>query len=254
MQTVILCGGFGTRLKEQTEFLPKPLIPIGGIPMVVHIMRWYAKYGFKKFVLALGYKQEEFKKYFSHFNIINNDIKICSDKDIIEINDGHDWEIILSDTGPNTMKGGRLKRIEEYIIDDTFMMTYGDGISDVDMSALLAFHQSHGKMVTITGVHPAPRFGELHHNNGNVISFSEKPQDDGCLMNGGFMVMNRGIFDYLTEDEWCDLEVGPLELIAAKGELMVYHHKGYWSSMDTLKDLGTLQQEWESGKAKWRVG
>jgi glucose-1-phosphate cytidylyltransferase len=257
MQVVILCGGSGTRLREQTEFIPKPLIPIGPVPMVVHIMRWYAKFGFTDFVLALGYKQEALKQYFHHYDIINNDITVNIGRhggynDYAEYEDWG-WRVVLSDTGENTMKGGRLKRVEKYIEGDTFLMTYGDGISDIDIISLVAFHKSHGKLVTVTGVHPVPRFGEIHHDNGCALSFSEKPQHDDCLMNGGFFVMNRGVFEYLHEDEWCDLEVGPLEMIARKGELMVYPHKGFWRCMDTLKDMSELQQLWVDGKAPWRV-
>ena len=257
MQVVILAGGSGTRLREMTEFLPKALIPIGGIPILVHIMRLYAHYGYNNFILALGYKQDEFKKYFTHFNQINNDITVSigSYKGDFYSCDYVDegWTVTLSDTGETTMKGGRLKRIEKYIKGDTFMMTYGDAVANIDIPALVAFHKSHGKLVTITGVHPTPRFGEVHHDNGKVISFSEKPHDDNCLVNGGFMVMNRGIFDYLVADEWCDLEVGPLELIAAKGELMVYHHRGFWKCLDTLKDMEEFQEMWTKGNISWRV-
>lgn len=210
MQVCILCGGSGTRLKEQTEFIPKPLVPIGGIPMAVHIMRHYASYGFNDFVLALGHKQDSFKTYFTNYDLINHDIVLHigyhGREPVYVVTDK--WKVALSDTGENTLKGGRLKRIEKYIEGDTFMVTYGDGIGDVDISALLAFHQSHGKMVTVTGVHPVPRFGELCHKDGKVLSYREKQHEDGCLTNGGFMVMNRGIFDYLTPD--CDLEYGPL--------------------------------------------
>ena len=256
MQTVILAGGTGTRLREMTEMMPKALIPIGGRPMIWHIMKLYAHYGYKDFVLALGYKQEAFKMYFNNFDIINNDIivgiggyqglpyRTYSDQG---------WTVVLSDTGESTMKGGRLKRVERYVKGDTFMVTYGDGVGDINIPELLSFHQSHGKLVTITGVHPTPRFGELHCDGTTCLSFNEKPQDDNCLVNGGFMVMNRGVFDYLTPDEWCDLEVGPLELIAAKGELQVYHHRGFWGCMDNIKDMGILQQMWDKGEAKWRV-
>ena len=251
----ILCGGSGTRLREQTEFLPKPLIPIGNIPMVVHIMKIYARYGFKDFILALGYKQDAFKQYFNDYDVINNDVTVS----IGRPQDNHyhscvdqGWNVTLVDTGENTMKGGRLKRIENHIHSNTFMCTYGDAVADIDIRNLIAFHKNHGKLVTITGIHPVPRFGELCHEAGRVLSYREKP-DDGCLMNGGFMVMNRGIFDYLTPDEWCDLEIGPLELLAAKEELMVYHHKGFWKCMDNLKEMSELQQMWDSGKAPWRV-
>ncbi len=256
MQTVILCGGTGTRLREQTELIPKALIPIGGLPMIVHIMRIYAHYGFIEFVLALGYKQEVFKQYFAHYDIINNDITVdigCYRGKNHHSYADKNWRVTLANTGENTMKGGRLKRVEKYIKGDTFMCTYGDGVADIDLRRLLAFHQAHGKLATVTGVHPTPRFGEIHtKENGVVSKFSEKPDGD-CLINGGFFVFNRGIFDYLHEDEWCDLELGPLELIAERGELMVWHHKGFWKCMDTLKDMGELQQMWDKEEARWKV-
>ena len=255
--TVILCGGTGTRLREMTELLPKSLIPIGGIPMIVYIMKLYAYYGFKDFILALGYKQEAFKQYFAHYDLINNDCTVSvgryMGKNYCEAKHTDQWSVTMVDTGENTMKGGRLKRIEKYIKEDIFMCTYGDGLSDVNLREVLTFHQSHGKIATITGIHPIPRFGEIHRERGKVVSFSEKPQDDNCLVSGGYMVFNRRIFDYLTDDAWCDLEVGPLELLAAKGELQVYHHKGYWQCLDTMKDMGELQQEWETGKARWKI-
>jgi glucose-1-phosphate cytidylyltransferase len=255
MQVVILAGGSGTRLKEMTEFLPKALIPIGGIPIVVHIMRLYAHYGFKDFVLALGYKQEAFKQYFAHFDLINHDVILDIGKYRGERYHEYadQWKVTLVDTGENTLKGGRLKRIEKYIQDEIFMCTYGDGVGDIDISALLTFHKSHGKIATITGVHPTPRFGEIHHKNGLVYSFTEKPQDDECLINGGFMVFNREIFNRLDLSEKMDLEEETLSGLTNIGELMVYHHKGYWSCMDNLSDLGKLQQEWETGKARWKV-
>jgi len=247
---VILCGGTGTRLKEMTEFIPKPLVPVGPYPMVVHIMKLYSFYGYKNFILALGHKQESFKEYFWNYNLINNDIVL--DGTPVRFKAVEDWNIVLSDTGEATMKGGRLKRIEKYIEGDTFMCTYGDGIADIDLRDLLEFHRSHGNLATVTGVHPIPRFGEILYDGNKVISFSEKPHNGNCLVNAGFFVFNREIFKYLTEDEWCDLEIGPLELIAAKGEMMVYHHKGFWKSMDTLKDMGELQQLWDSGNVPWR--
>jgi glucose-1-phosphate cytidylyltransferase len=252
---VILCGGTGTRLKEMTEFTPKSLIEIGGIPMITHIMRIYAQYGFRSFVLALGYKQEKFKEYFTNFDIINNDVTVhIGGHKGVDYQHCQDWgwTVRLSDTGLNTLKGGRLKRIEKYIQEDTFMMTYGDAVADIDIQKLLEFHKQHGKMVTITGVHPVPRFGELYEKDGGWM-YHEKPVNDGCWVNGGFAVMNRKVFEYLTPDAWCDWEVGPLELIAAKGELEMYKHEGYWQCMDTLKDLGDLERDWNEGKAKWRV-
>jgi glucose-1-phosphate cytidylyltransferase len=256
MKVVVLCGGTGTRLKEMTEFIPKPLIPIGGKPLIWHILKLYAHYGFTDFILALGYKQEAFKEYFMHFDQINNDIKVQTGNIHMgsAVMGGDDyWEVVLADTGLNTFKGGRLKRVEKYIDGDTFFMTYGDTIGDVDIKKLLKFHLSHGKLATVTGVHPTPRFGEIHREKDAVLSFSEKPLSDNHLINGGFFVFNRKVLNYLTTDEWCDLEIGPLELIAAKGEMMVYHHKGMWGCMDTLPEMHKLNHLWETGEAKWRV-
>lgn len=248
---VVLCGGSGTRLREQTELTPKPMIPIGPYPMVVHIMKWYAKFGFRKFILALGYKQEIFKQYFANYNIINNDIQVntkygeisrptcCVD----------DWDVTLVDTGLDTLKGGRLKRVEKYIDSDTFMLTYGDGIGDVDFDKLLEFRE--GEIVTVTGVHPTPKFGEIYHEDGWVKSFSEKPVNGNYLVNGGFMVMDKRIFKYLPPG--CDLEVGPLEGLAKVNEMRVYHHKGYWQNMDTMNDVMVLEKIWKEGKAPWKI-
>ncbi len=256
MQVCILAGGTGTRLKEQTEFIPKPMIPIGQYPMAVHIMKIYAHYGFKNFIMALGYKQEFIKGYFAHFDYINSDITILPysvfGNKIVCSTAENDWSITLSDTGPNTLKGGRLKRIEKYVKGDTFMMTYGDAVADIDLNALLAFHQAHGRIATVTGIHPTSKFGELKHDDrGQVTSYTEKAQDDGCLTNGGFFVFNRKIFDYLDED--CDLEIGPLERLVEQGELFVYQHKGWWGCMDTPRELGVLQELWDTDAAPWRV-
>jgi glucose-1-phosphate cytidylyltransferase len=238
-----------------SEFTPKPMIPIGGLPMVAHIMRRYAKYGFKEFVLALGYKQEAFKLYFSHYSIINEDI-ILYEKPFLA-NPGpfppNFDRVVLSDTGADTLKGGRLKRVEKYIDGDTFMCTYGDGIGDINIHALLDFHKSHGRVATVTGVHPKARFGEIYHKGPMVTSFSEKPHNGDCLVNGGFFVFNRAIFDYLTPDKWCDLEAGPLEILASKGEMMVYQHPGQWFCMDTLAEMDELNRIWDSGTAPWKV-
>jgi len=255
MQTIILCGGTGTRLKEQTEFLPKPMIQIGGKPMIWHIMKIYAHHDCTDFILALGYKQEYFKEYFRHFYEINNDsvMRVGSFKTIVKLEQYTDlWDVILSDTGLNTLKGARLKRVEKYIKGDTFMCTYGDGLSDVNLYDLLSFHKSHGKIATITGVHPSPRFGEIHHVDGLVQEFTEKPQGE-CLMNGGFMVFNRGVFDYLSGDESCDLETQVFHDLTIDKELMVYQHKGFFGYMDNLYDMGVLQNMWDSGQPKWRV-
>jgi len=259
MQTVIMCGGTGTRLKEMSEFVPKPLIQIGGVPMAVHIMRWYAKYGFKDFVLALGYKQEQFKQYFAHFYQINNDIKVSTGRyygmhHSLDVS-GDDWQVTLSDTGENTLKGGRLKRVEKYIHGDTFMLSYGDGLSDINFRSLVEFHRSKGKIITVVGVHPPGRFGEIHRDGTKVLSFTEKPeiQANGPLINAGFYVCNRKVFNYLTMDECCDLERGMMEFIANEGEMAVYHHNGFWKCCDTLNDLIILQKIWDSGDIPWIV-
>ena len=251
MKVVIFCGGTGTRLKEQTEFLPKPLIYIGGFPMVFHVMKIYSYYGYTDFVLALGYKQEAFKEYFAHFNEINNDVVMYGDYSTKHYPNGKDsnWKVTLSNTGANTLKGGRLKRIEKYIQGDTFMATYGDGVADIDIPKLLAFHKEHGKIVTMTGVKQKPRFGDIYEARGEVASFTEKQQH--TLVNGGFYVFDRRIFDYLTEDVRCDLEVGALEKIAKEGEMRVYKHDGFWACVDTLCDMGILQSMCDAGNTPW---
>ena len=250
----ILCGGTGTRMKEETEFRPKPMVPVGGQPMVMHIMRYYAHFGFRKFILALGYKQEAFKEYFFHLDLVRSDVRIQYGQQPHMTYECQplDWDVILADTGERTMKGARLKRVERYVGAETFCMTYGDAVSDVDLQALMEFHRGHGKMCTVTGIHPAPRFGEIHQQEGRVLSFTEKPEN-GQLVNGGFFVFNRRIFDYLTADEWCDLEVGPLEIVAQKGEMMVYEHRGWWGCMDTIKEMAELDVLWREGRAPWKV-
>lgn len=252
---VIMCGGTGTRLREMTEFLPKPLVQIGGKPLVWHIMKIYAHYGFNNFVLALGYKQEVFKEYFAHFHEVNNDVTFGVGRNPYILwpeCPQWDWTVTLSDTGANTLKSARLKRIEKYIHEDVFMCTYGDGLSDIDLNELLKFHRGHGKIATITGVHPAPRFGEIHHEGGVVRVFMEKPGNP-LLMNGGFMVFNRGIFGYLSDDNQCDLETTVFNRLIEDEQLMVFSHSGFWKCCDTLKDMEELRDMWESGTPKWRI-
>jgi glucose-1-phosphate cytidylyltransferase len=197
------------------------------------------------------------KNYFFHYELMNNDVTIeLGQPENIRIHYSHDeagWKITLADTGEKTLKGGRLKKIERYIPDDTFMMTYGDGLADVDINALLAFHKSHGKMVTMTGINPASRFGELKIEGDRVVVFSEKPRDGEGLINGGFFVFKRRIFDYLTTADSCDLEIGPFDQIAKEGELMVYKHRGFWACMDTLRDMEYLNKLWNEGLAKWKI-
>jgi glucose-1-phosphate cytidylyltransferase len=257
MQVVILCGGIGTRLREETEFRPKPMVDIGERPILWHIMKIYAYHGYYDFVLALGYKGEMIKNYFCHYELMNNDVTIELGKtQEISIHQSHDeagWRITLANTGINTLKGARLKKIQKYIKTDTFMVTYGDGVADIDLQALLDFHKSHGKIATLTGINPASRFGELKVNGDRIESFCEKPERGDGLVNGGYFVFEKKVFDYLSEDNSCDLEIGALERIANEGQLMVYRHPGFWACMDTLRDMDYLNKLWESNQASWKV-
>lgn len=257
INVVILCGGAGTRLREETEYRPKPMVNIGSRPILWHIMKYYSYFGYRSFILALGYKGEMIKNYFCHYELINNDVTIeLGQPEKMCIHHSHDeagWQITLANTGEKALKGARLKKVEQYITDETFMMTYGDGIADIDINKLLAFHKSHGKMVTVTGINPTARFGELKTDGDCVVSFAEKPQNGEGLINGGFFVFNRSIFGYLSADDLCDLEMGPLEQIAKEGQLMVYKHRGFWACMDTLRDMEYLNKLWDDGQAKWKT-
>ena len=257
MKVVILCGGLGTRLREETEFRPKPMVNIGDKPILWHIMKVYAAYGHKDFVLALGYKGEMIRNYFCHYELMNNDVTIeLGRPERLCIHHAHEedgWKITLANTGEDTLKGARLKKIQKYITGDTLMVTYGDGVANIDMGALLSFHKSHGKLATVTGINPASRFGELKVKGDEVGAFSEKPKNGNGLVNGGFFVLNRAVFDYLSEDDSCDLEIGALEQIARQGELMVYKHKGFWACMDTFRDMEYLNRLWAEDKAEWKV-
>lgn len=257
MKVVILCGGLGTRLREETEFRPKPMVHIGSRPILWHIMKLYAHYGFKDFVLCLGYKGEMIKEYFYDYEALNNDftIKLGKGKEV-EIHSNHaeeDWRVTLADTGEKALKGARLKRIEKYIDTDQFMMTYGDGLANVDIKALMDFHKRHGRLATTTGVNPASRFGELKMQGDKIEKFMEKPKDDSNLVSGGFFVFNKGIFDYLSDDNNCDLEIGTLERVAQEGQIMVYRHRGFWACMDTIRDTEYLNKLWDEKKAEWKV-
>lgn len=257
MKVVILCGGRGTRLREKTEIKPKPMIEIGGKPILWHIMKIYSYFGFNEFVLCLGYKGDIIKRYFYHYELLNNDFTVeLGQPDKMEIHSSHnetDWKVTLADTGIKTLKGGRIKRIEKYIDEDTFMLTYGDGLADINLKALLSFHKKHGRLGTITGVHPPSRFGEMDLKDQNVVSFTEKPQASRGRINGGFFVLNNEIFDYLTSDEDCNFEIGPLEKIAKNGELMIYKNKGQWMCMDTYRDMQYLNKLYDEDKAFWKV-
>ncbi len=257
MKVVVLCGGIGTRLREETEFRPKPMVNIGSRPILWHIMKYYAQFGFREFVLALGYKGEMIKNYFCHYEVMNNDVTVELGRPenlrIEQLHGEAGWKITLADTGEKTLKGARLKKLQKYLDADTFMLTYGDGITDVDLHALLAFHHAHGKIATVTGINPTSRFGELKTDGDRVVSFCEKPQNRDGLINGGYFVFNRAIFNHLTTDESCDLETGALEQIAMEGQLMVYYHQGFWACMDTYRDMEYLNRLWDEGQARWKI-
>jgi len=255
MKVIILAGGWGTRLEGEDQRLPKPMVPIGNHPVLWHIMKSYSYYGFNDFIICCGVKADVIKNYFYNYEGANSDFTIDLSNGHIEYKSSHNehkWKVTVVDTGLNTLKGARIKRVEKYLDPGINLVTYGDGVSDVDISSLLDYHKSHGKTVTITGVRPPARFGELIEKGGKVELFQEKPQTSQGLINGGFMVFNRKMLDYLTEDEDCDFEVGPLEEIAAKGEVMVYKHEGKWECMDHGRDVAHLNKLWNENKAFWK--
>jgi len=256
MKVVILCGGIGTRLKEETEFRPKPMVKIGEHPIVWHIMRHYAHYGFNEFILALGYKGEMIKEYFYNYEIFNSNFTVhFGGEKRIEVHNKpkEDWKVTLVDTGEETLKGGRIKQIESFVNGDEFMLTYGDGVADVDLTRLLAFHKKHGKPFTVTGVIPSMRFGELSSRDDGSVSFQEKRAKEPAMVNGGYYVLNRSIFDWLEPSPECDFEIGPLEEISKMGDLMMYRHHGFWHCMDHIRDMEALGRMWASGNAPWKV-
>jgi glucose-1-phosphate cytidylyltransferase len=255
MKTIILAGGYGTRLGNITEAIPKPMVKIGNKPIIWHIMKIYSHYGYKDFIISLGYKAEVIKEYFYNYDIYNSDYRInLGTKEINLINNQEeaDWIVTLVDTGLDTLKGARIKRLEKYL-DDINMITYGDGVADINIANLIEFHKSHNKILTITGVHAPARFGEIIEKNNKIISFQEKPELSGGSINGGFMVFNRKLLDYLTTDEKCDFEKGPLEKLAQKGEIMLYKHPGKWACMDHERDVVYLNKLWNENKAFWKV-
>ena len=255
MKVVLLAGGFGTRMSEYTSDIPKPMVPIGGKPILWHLMNYYSEYGHKDFYLALGYKSEVVKQYFLQYNILNSDFKIDFSKNSIEpINKGNlDWNVHLIDTGLNTMTGGRLKRLKEYINNETFMLTYGDGLSNVDLNKLIEFHKSHGKIATMSAVRPVAKFGELIINEqGEVESFKEKPQLEQGWINGGFFIFEPEIFDYLGGDEIM-LEREPLENLVINNQLMSYKHDGFWKCMDTKRDHEQFEKMYSEGNKPWVI-
>jgi len=253
MKVIILAGGFGTRLAEYTEAIPKPMVTIGGQPMLWHIMKSYAYYGHKDFYLALGYRAEIIKEYFLNYHSLSSDftVDLLSGEVTPHQSDGIDWRVSLISTGLESMTGGRVKRMQSLIGNETFMLTYGDGVADIDLDELLSFHKNHGKMVTVSAVHPGARFGELEIQNQQVMSFQEKPQSSQGWINGGYFIVEPEFFELLENDQTI-LEKKPLEKVAAMGELMAYLHKGYWQCMDTKRDRDSLEELWEAKKAPWK--
>jgi len=254
MKVVILAGGLGTRLAEETEVKPKPMVEIGGQPIIWHIMNHYAHYGFKEFFIALGYKGEIIKRYFlDYYNLKNSmTIDLSSGKVQVHERECDDWIVHLIDTGNETNTGGRLKRLEAWLKDSTFMLTYGDGVSNVDLQDLLRFHRSHRRIATVTAVRPPARFGGLIFEGDLVAEFTEKPQIGEGWINGGFMVFEAGVFRYLEGDQ-TSLEAHALERLAADSQLAAYRHDGFWQGMDTLREKRLLERLWQEGRAPWHV-
>jgi glucose-1-phosphate cytidylyltransferase len=254
MKVVILAGGLGTRLAEETDLKPKPMVEIGGYPILWHIIKIYAHYGFKDFYITLGYKGETIKRFFYDYLALNGDLSIDFSNNKIDVKnrDCEDWNINLIDTGQNSMTGGRIKRLEEHLRDETFMVTYGDGVCNVDIGEIVKFHRSHGKLATVTAVHPPARYGELLIGEDSTTTFSEKPQEQRGWINGGFLVFEPQILDYLSGDESI-LERDALERLAKEKQLVAYRHSDFWQCVDTLHDKRQLEQAWKSGNPPWKV-
>ena len=253
MKTVLLCGGLGTRLSEETQVKPKPMVEIGGKPMLWHVMKTYERYAHSDFILALGYKGEYIKDYFLNYHARQSDLTVNLGSGEVSYSNptAENWKVSMIDTGASSMTGGRLLRLKRYLIDTgTFMLTYGDGVSNVDIDELLAFHKRHGKVATVTAVRPSARFGGMRIGEGNVLNFKEKPQSGEGWINGGFFVFEPAIFEYL-EDDSTVLEQMPLERLVQDGQLMAHEHAGYWQCMDTVRDRDVLQELWDKGSAPW---
>lgn len=255
MKVVILAGGYGTRLSEETDIRPKPMVEIGGKPILWHIMKIYSSYGFNDFIICLGYKSDLIKKYFLDLNLQSSDFTIdtVGGKLTIHKKKVPDWRVSLIDTGINTLTGGRLLRIRNFIEDDTFMMSYGDGVSNINLINLLTFHKKHGKIATLTAVRPPARFGVLNIDaSGQIKSFHEKPDGDGTWINGGFFVLNKEVFNYIGDDEPY-FEDYPLSNLSRDGQLFAYEHNGFWRPMDTMSDKRVLEDLWTKGSAEWKI-
>ena len=254
MKTVLLAGGFGTRLSEFTGLIPKPMVPIGGKPILWHIMKTYANFGHKDFYVALGYKAEVIREFFYNYRTLNSDFRVDLGSGSVTSlnNDFLDWNVTLVDTGQKTMTGGRVKRMQEFIGNETFLLTYGDGVSNINIEKLLKFHRDHGKMVTVSAVRPVARFGELKLEKNKVVDFEEKPQLNQGWINGGFFVVEPKFFDFIKGDETL-LEREPLETVAKMGELMAFKHDDFWQCMDNKRDYDLLESLWANNEAPWKL-
>lgn len=254
VKVVILAGGLGTRLSEETSFKPKPMVEIGGRPILWHIMKIYAHHGFNDFVICLGYRGEVIKHYFLNYYYLHRNLTLSLGDGSVNVYDGagEDWRVTLVDTGPATQTGGRVRRVEGFVGNETFCLTYGDGVADADIRRLVAFHRRCGRLATVTAVRPPARFGGLELDGEQVVRFHEKPQMGEGWVNGGFFVFEPGVFGYLDGDETV-LERTPLERLAREGQLAAYRHEGFWQCMDTLRDVNTLNRLWASGSAPWKM-
>lgn len=254
MKVAILAGGLGSRLSEETELKPKPMIEIGGHPLLWHIMKHFAHYGLSEFFIALGYKGGEIKRYFLDYQKLSGSMTMNLQTGEVtkHAREGEDWVVHLIETGKETYTGGRVKRLDPWLKDSTFMVTYGDGVSNIDLNKLLAFHKSHGRIATVTAVRPPARFGGLVFDGDRVVEFTEKPQIGEGWINGGFLVFEPAVFDYLDGDQ-SSLEADAMERLAADGQLAAYRHEAFWQCMDTKRDMHLLQSLWESGNAPWQI-
>jgi glucose-1-phosphate cytidylyltransferase len=256
MKVMLLAGGFGTRLSEETGLRPKPMVEIGGKPILWHIMKMYSKYGFNDFVVLLGYKGYYIKEYFANYFLHQSDVTIDIKNNKIEVlnNSSEPWKITLIDTGTNTMTGGRIKRVQNFVGNEPFMLTYGDGVSDIDIGKLVKFHKSHGKLMTMTSAQPDGRFGALDIASDNKVQeFQEKPKGDGSWINAGFFVCEPGVFNYITQGDSTVFEQKPLKNLAKNGEIYTYKHDGFWMPMDTLRDKNVLSEKWDNDDAPWKT-
>ena len=256
MRTVILAGGFGTRISEQSHLIPKPMIEVGERPILWHIMKYYSSFGHNDFIICCGYKQYVIKEFFADYYLHTSDVTFdftADNKMVVHTNNSEPWRVTLVDTGLNTMTGGRIKRVRDYIGDETFMLTYGDGVADINLERLLAFHKEHDKIATVTAIQPGGRFGMLEiTDEARIARFKEKSKEDGGWINGGFMVLKPEIMDYISGDD-CVFERYPLEQLAKESQLMAYKHDGFWQCMDTMRDKDLLETLWTDKKAPWKV-